>query len=217
MSLEAQLKPMKGKLGVYPQDEALWKQAIGMSPAQFYAILTQGLEPKDETYIYVELREGGNGTFEMRSKSLKTAERRFDRYNKTMHLEEIEVHEDHRGQGVGTQMMRNHIALAKAWGLDVIHLRGGRSDGVYFSSRRGAVLEDFPLFKERFCMAVRTNAAKLDLPPEEKAKLDEILSTDKPDMNRRIAREFGEVGKALLDSSNPRMVFLMGDPDINLS
>lgn len=206
MSLKSHPNGPDGKISVYPQDERLWHKTVGVSPSELYGILTRGL-PHDvlgDISISFDLSEG-DPKFVMSSKSNNLyAERQFSIAHKTLTLIEIKVGEDIQDQGIGKQMLENHLDFARRLNLRTINLRAGRERGEYFFPRQGAALEDGLVLKERFRRAVNENAAKLDLSPDEQVKLKSILDADDIWMAYKIAA-LGEMGKALLAGTNPRL------------
>ena len=215
--LEKELDALKDKIGVMRGTgwQKNWKDAIGMPPIDFYRILSKDL-PED-LYISVDLSSGGQGSFEMHS-ALFNAERRFSRMHGTLYLEELRVKEKARRQGLGKKIFKNHLELAEKWGLKTINVRGGREDGPYFWSKRGAFLEDSPVLKQRFMNKVKENFEELSLLPEEKEKIEQVLQEDNIKANFELAciahdKEGLPLGVGLLKGTNPRLQFHLDDKE----
>lgn len=124
---------------------------------------------------------------------------------------EIRTEAGDKGAGLGKIFLYNMLELADKIGLKTVDMRGGREDGAWYWSYRGAHMESGPgtVPYQRFEDGIRKNME--GAPPAVQAAAEAVLAEPGKDVNARLARIEG--GRALFNNNEIQMAFHLDDSD----
>ena len=223
---DSQARQAPGKMSVIPPEAVTngqLRRSFGMGAPELLALLARGLpgaavtvrmESSGDARIDIDCRAGGKKLFsaddnfiQIRAGSMTIAQDR-----------ESEVRTHVKGAGFGKVFLDNMLTLAEQMRLKRVDMRAGREDGAWFWSYRGARLDAHDtegVMYQRFVRTVRENMARIG-DEDLITRAEAVLAQPGADANVRLARLAGEVkgrpaGAALLDGTNPLVVFDMRD------
>jgi hypothetical protein len=210
-----ELDQLKGRLAVYGSGQSpaeAWNDAVGQtSPLTFYNTLSRDIPGRVE--MTVESARGGQGNLTIRvshgGKTLIDIENKFSKPHNYIFFDEWRVgSEEHRGKGLGSILLDNHLEAMKPWGLRFIELRAGREDGPVYWAKKGFRIKD-ESYAERFNRIVRENydRHKEKIDPATCQDIETILKAASLDANIRLASIPGaldgkKLSAVLLSGSN---------------
>lgn len=191
-----------------------WDRLIGMSPAAFYYTLARNLPGElsvfvdftgtSDAEISCSLKQRGRFVFECDNKLVQ------DGRGKSLRFEEWLVKDpEHRGQGIGLNLLRNFLEVAGSADFDRITLRAGKEDGKYFWARHGFYLKE-ELYRDHLAADIRNNLEKYSdtIPSEIRKHVFGLLEQGNLDLCWHLARLPGTVedkplGWVLMQGYNP--------------